>query len=684
MFRSIPPHDSRTPRDAAPPWARKSQDSDGAALHQASDTLGAERNDNEAGRNVNEAGRNSTQARPETTDDTSTDSAELPLLLKRHFGHDAFRPLQKQIVLDALSGRDVFVLMPTGGGKSLCYQLPAVIGQGVTVVVSPLIALMQDQVKAMQATGIRATLLNSTVSRDEVLRREEQARQGEFDLLYLSPERLAGHAGVRLLEKLPLSRFAIDEAHCISEWGHDFRPEYRQIGALLRERFPQVPIIALTATATPRVAEDIVRQLHLREPAVHRSGFERKNLFYEVRPKKEVFEQVLAYLNDNPSSEGIIYCHSRNNVDELSAKLKSHRIAALPYHAGLDHETRAENQHEFIYGDSRVMVATIAFGMGIDKPDVRFVIHTDLPRHLEGYYQETGRAGRDGLPADCLLFYSPGDRVKIERFIEEKSQEHERQHARAQLQQVMSFATTHRCRCVPLLDYFGQQHPGDCGHCDNCLRPPAMVDATTDARKLLSAVVRTGQRFGVNHVIDVLRGSESEQVLRHRHNTLSVHKIGSDQSKAHWQSVAQALIEAGQLALSTDGFSIATLTTQSTPVLRGEVPVTIAQPRAAPKRRDTTPADTDAALFEKLRALRRTIASNEAVPPYMVFSDVSLREMASRKPRSPQAMSQITGVGPYKLQRYGEPFLQEILLHEGSADSGSDDPNAGPVTLPTD
>ncbi len=602
---------------------------------------------------------------------TSPGAGDLDALLKRHFGHGGFRPMQREIIDDTLAGRDVFVLMPTGGGKSLCYQLPALLTGGMTVVVSPLIALMQDQVTQLEQNGIRATLLNSTLDLDEAYRREQAALAGEYDLVYLAPERLFSAAGARLLDKLDVGRFAIDEAHCISEWGHDFRPEYRMLAQLrsgFGGRFADTPVIALTATATPRVREDIVGQLGLRAPAEYRGDFERTNLMYELRPKQKLFEQVLAYLRDNPLYEGIIYCNSRKRCDELSAKLQAHNIAALPYHAGLAAQEREQHQHDFIHGDARVVVATIAFGMGVDKPDVRFVIHADMPRSLEGYYQETGRAGRDGLPADCIFFYSGGDRGKVEFFIEQKESEEEREHARWQLRRVVSYAHHTGCRMTPLLAYFGQEHPGRCGHCDNCLKPPDVTDATTDAQKLISAVARTGQRFGFSHVINVLRGSKAQKLIDYEHDRLSVYGIGEDRPATYWRQLGDHLVQEGLLAASADQFRTIHLTPDSRSVLVGDRPVTLALSRVAKRtaaRRaivdDGTPVDE--ALFEKLRGLRKDLADERGVPPYVVFGDKTLVQLAQLLPQDEPAFLAISGVGQKKLEQFGPVFMETIRQH---------------------
>ncbi|MEM8738003.1 MAG: DNA helicase RecQ [Planctomycetota bacterium] len=610
-------------------------------------------------------------------------AADLDLLLKQHFGHHAFRPQQRAIIDDAVAGRDVFVILPTGGGKSLCYQLPALADdRGTTVVVSPLIALMQNQVDLLTANGVPATYLNSTLDLDEQWSREQDALAGKYRLVYLAPERLMSAPGKSLLGRLDVARFAIDEAHCISEWGHDFRPEYRMLGQLrsgFDGRFADTPVMALTATATPRVADDIVRELALRDPAQHRGGFERTNLTYEVRPKQRVVAQILDHLEANPLHEGIVYCLSRKRCEEVAGQLKEQGIPALPYHAGLDPSTREANQHAFIFGDARVVCATIAFGMGVDKPDVRFVFHADLPRHIEGYYQETGRAGRDGLPADCVLFYSGGDRGKIEFFINQKETEAEQEHARQQLEQVVKFAHDTGCRTRALLAHFGEDHPGACGHCDNCIKPPKLVDATQDARKLLSAVARTGQRFGLSHVVNVLRGSRSERVLSRNHHELSVHGIGKDQPTGHWRQLAEHLLHHGQLALSADEYRTAFLTPQSKEVLAGDVTVRLPQSRVAatsadrrrPRAASTPGLDPDLpineSLFAALRELRRDLARNQGVPPYVVFGDAALRQMAQALPTTNQAFLAINGVGQTKLDRYGPQFLEAIREHADSA-----------------
>ncbi|HEY5036745.1 MAG TPA: DNA helicase RecQ, partial [Chthoniobacterales bacterium] len=449
--------------------------------------------------------------------------------LKKHFGYSAFRPLQEEIVRDALAGRDVFALMPTGGGKSLCFQLPALLRAGLTIVISPLISLMKDQVDALQASGVAATFLNSSLEGNEARSRLRGLYNGEFRLLYVAPERLMLESFIAKVHEWNVAQIAIDEAHCISEWGHDFRPEYREL-ARLRQFLPNVPLMALTATATERVREDIVRQLKLRDPRIYVASFDRPNLTYSVVPKASPYDQLLHFLRARPNDSGIVYCASRKSADSIAAKLNADGIPAKPYHAGLENSERAQNQEAFLRDDVRVVSATIAFGMGINKPNVRFVVHYDLPKNIESYYQETGRAGRDGLPSDCVLLFSAGDVVKQTRFIEEKS-ESEARIAREQLRQMVHYAETRECRRTTLLHYFAEERPNEpCNGCDNCLNPPETFDGTVVAQKFLSCVLRVQQKsgfaFGLNHIVEILLGADTEAIRQRGHNELSTYGVG--------------------------------------------------------------------------------------------------------------------------------------------------------------
>jgi ATP-dependent DNA helicase RecQ len=603
--------------------------------------------------------------------------------LKSNFGHTTFRPGQRQIVDMVLAGRDMLVLMPTGGGKSLTYQLPALLRPGLTVVISPLIALMQDQVERLEANGIPATFVNSSLAPAERARREQAAVRGDYKLLYVSPERLLGESFLALLNRVAagpgIALFAVDEAHCVSEWGHDFRPEYRQLSRV-RRHFPTVPMLALTATATERVRQDILTQLQLKEPYLHVASFNRPNLFYDVRAKhKHSYAELVSLLREIGGSAGnapvIIYCQSRRSVEQLSERLSRDGIRALPYHAGLSPEERTEYQSRFIRDDVPVLVATIAFGMGIGKPDVRAVIHYDLPRSLESYYQESGRAGRDGDPARCVIFFAYGDRAKIEFMIAQKSEPQEQRVAREQLAQVTAYCEGTVCRRTTLLAYFGEEAPGEnCGACDVCLgQRAAPEDRTVDAQKFLSAVAKTGQRFGMRHVADVLRGANTQRILSNNHHQLSVYGIGRDHSAAEWQRIGRALAQQG-LVDSWSGeagnYPILRLNPASWEVLRSQRRVEIVPMpptgRDSHDGREGRRAPEEALnpvrqqLFAELRALRREIAEEEDVPAYIVFSDASLRSMALACPRTLDAFARVPGVGSRKLAAYGERFVRAI------------------------
>src|SRR6516225_2263453 len=592
--------------------------------------------------------------------------SSLYLALKQYFGYDSFRPLQEEIVRDALGGRDVFVLMPTGGGKSLCFQLPALIREGLTIVVSPLISLMKDQVDALQTSGIAATYLNSTLDRREATARWRGLHRGEYRMLYVGPERLMLDAFLERALNWNIAQFAIDEAHCISEWGHDFRPEYRELKKL-RKHLPEVPIMALTATATERVRTDIVQQLHLSEPRCYIASFNRPNLTYRVVPKSTPYEQLLGFIRSRPNDSGIVYCASRKSTDSLTRNINEDGVSAKPYHAGLTTTERTKHQESFLRDDVRVITATIAFGMGINKPNVRFVVHYDLPKNLESYYQETGRAGRDSLPSECVLLFSASDVAKQLHFIDEKS-EKEARIARAQLQQMVHYAETRECRRATLLEYFGEtfsQRP--CDGCDNCLQPRETFDGTLHAQKFLSCVYRVHARhgfgFGLNHVVDILRGADTEMIRQRRHNELSTYGIGRDLKRDAWQAVGRELLRLGFIECAPGKFATLTLTPAGRELLRNRTPITLTKQVdiAAEKEKPRAGAiECDEVLFEQLRALRRKLADERDVPAYVIFSDVSLREMARNYPTAVGEFRRIPGVGEQKLKDFAQPFLSEI------------------------
>lgn len=602
---------------------------------------------------------------------------DLTIDLKRNFGFDSFRPGQHSIVRDALAGRDVLAIMPTGGGKSLCFQLPAVMQSGVTLVVSPLIALMQDQVRLLTQNGIAATLINSSLDGREIATRLRGTRNGEYKLVYVAPERLLQSEFIgQLLPTLNaehgLTAFVIDEAHCVSEWGHDFRPEYRQL-ATLRQRFADVPVWAFTATATERVRQDIVEQLALPNPAIHVASFNRANLFYAVKPKdKRTYDELLTRASD--ASAGIVYCMSRKRVDELAQRLQSDGVRALPYHAGLDAEERKRNQDAFIRDDAQVIVATIAFGMGINKPDVRWVVHFDLPRTLESYYQESGRAGRDGDPAQCILYFSAADIRTAEFLIQQKIDpvsgeplEDEQRMARQQLRQVLSYAESAECRRAIQLRYFGEAFEPPCDACDNCTNPREIQDWTTPAQQFLSCIARLAQRrerYGAAHLIDILRGSEAQKVIDRGHRSLSVYGIGKDRSIDEWRHLVRNLIHQGLVNETQDGYPVLVLNQDSWSVLRGERKVTIAaaakRERRAKKSSSPITSSAHDPLFDRLRALRKRLADEAGVPPYVIFHDATLREMSQRHVTSLEEFARIPGVGATKLAKYGEAFVSEI------------------------
>ncbi|PWB56935.1 MAG: DNA helicase RecQ [Candidatus Methanoperedenaceae archaeon] len=584
-------------------------------------------------------------------------------ILRRYFGYSEFRQLQKDIIQDVLKGNDVLVLMPTGGGKSLCYQYPSLVFKGLTIVISPLISLMKNQVDSMRLNGITAEFINSSLNYQDIQRIKSDLLQNRIKLLYIAPERFTIPTFLSFLKGLKISLFAIDEAHCISEWGHDFRPEYRQLRQM-RQYFPDVPIIALTATATTKVREDIINELGLIDCHRFLASFNRENLVYYVRPKQDVFKQIVDILRSKPGCSGIIYCFSRKIVETITEGLKSAGLRALPYHAGLSASIRSKNQEKFIKDDVEVLVATIAFGMGIDKPNIRFVIHHDLPKNLEAYYQETGRAGRDGLKSECVLFYSFGDRQKIEYFINQMSNEKERQIAKNKLNTIIDFSETNLCRRKLLLGYFGEDFKEDnCSACDNCLLPKEEIEATGQIMIILSCVEEMGERFGINYVIDVLMGGKTNRLLQNGHTSLRSYGAGKNIHKKMWHSFIRELIRRGYLNVEGE-YPVLKLNPKSRDILsRSGSSVEndkIYLAHTIEKPVKIEPERIDDGLFEKLRTLRKTLADAQNQPPYLIFNDASLKMMASRRPCNPRDFRKITGVGDKKLESYGGIFIAEI------------------------
>ncbi|GAB2882909.1 DNA helicase RecQ [Microbulbifer echini] len=585
-------------------------------------------------------------------------------ILEHVFGYAHFRDPQEAVINTLMSGDDALVLMPTGGGKSLCYQIPALARPGCGVVISPLIALMQDQVEALQEAGIRAAYLNSSVPYDEVQAIESQLLHGELDLLYLAPERLLQGRTLSLLQRTQLSLFAIDEAHCVSQWGHDFRADYLQLSCL-HEQFPSVPRIALTATADKRTRAEIAQRLDLEGARHFVSSFDRPNIQYHIEPKDNQRRQILQFLkNGREDQAGVVYCLSRAKVENTAEWLTQQGFTALPYHAGLPAETRAEHQRRFLREEGVIVVATIAFGMGIDKPDVRFVVHLDLPKSVEAYYQETGRAGRDGEPSVALLLYGLEDVVKLGQMVasSEGSEEHKRQE-RTRLNAMLGLCEMTECRRQALLHYFAETLEQPCGNCDTCLESPATWDGSEAAIKLLSCVYRTGQRFGASHVIDVLRGSDNEKVRKFSHNQLSTHGIGKELTGTEWRAVVRQLIVRGYLEVEGE-FQNLTLTENCRPLLRGEEKLQLrklpgktprAQARSSAAMEDLEPGEQP--LWEALRNCRKELAEERGVPPYVVFHDATLRGMVKAHPQTRSELLAVSGVGDSKLERFGDTFL---------------------------
>ncbi len=584
-------------------------------------------------------------------------------LLKTHFGYDSFLPLQEEIIGAVMGGQDCFVLMPTGGGKSLCYQLPAMTLPGLTLVVSPLIALMKDQVDALEANELPAAYINSTQTPDELRQVVRQLRAGEIRLLYVAPERVTEPRFAGFLQTLDVSLVAIDEAHCVSEWGHEFRPAYRELAGV-RRTCPNAPVIALTATATERVRADVLSQLGLRNPKTFISSFNRPNLTYSVEPKERGLSSLLPLLERHRGGSAIIYCGSRKATEEVTQTLSGRGFIAEAYHAGLEPETRRSVQDRFIRDRTPIVVATIAFGMGINKPDVRLVAHYDLPKSVEGYYQETGRAGRDGLPSECVLYFSYGGKSRQEYFINQIEDAEERERARERLEQVISLCSLSSCRRKFVLEYLGEEWPDvDCDNCDNCTQPREEYDATEIAQKVLSAVIRTGERFGAAHVIGVLRGSRSKRIRQQEHDQLPVYGIAANHSRDELRDLTEELKREGLLSASDGEYQILAVPPKGREFLKNRETLTLSRPLV--ERKETVAelavGDTYAeALLHELRSLRRQIADHNGVPAYVVFNDKSLREMAKKVPLNRQTFARISGVGEVKLREYGGPFLKVI------------------------
>jgi len=595
---------------------------------------------------------------------------ETPLaVLRTVFGFQTFRAHQQAVIDDLLSGQDCFVLMPTGGGKSLCYQIPALILPGTAIVVSPLIALMQDQVSALKAYGVRAAYYNSTLDADAAHQVLMQLHTGQLDLLYVSPERLLNESFFKQLQQMPISLFAVDEAHCVSQWGHNFRPEYSQIGAL-RERFPQVPFLALTATADEVTRQDIMQRLHLQHAKIHIGGFDRANIRYTVSEKNQPMKQLLAFLNSQSDKQqsGIVYCLSRKRVEEVALKLQEAGFRSKAYHAGLPTEIRQSVHQQFMRDEVTIVVATVAFGMGIDKPNVRFVVHYDLPKNIEGYYQETGRAGRDGLPSEALLLYGAQDIVTARYFVNQNPNEAQKRIEAHKLDAMVQFAEAVTCRRQVLLHYFGEEAHQQCGNCDVCLNPPRFFDGTTEAQKALSCVYRLQESFGMRYVIDVLRGLEHERIRQLNHQQLSTYGIGKDLSAAQWTSIFRQLIHLGYLQQDIQNYSVLKLMPNAGEILKGQKRLQLAAPRhqLASSNRGSRKQDKanlsagELQDFEGLRQLRKEIADSEERPAYQVFGDAVLIEMVQKRPQTESALLAINGVGEQKLARYGFEFLHYL------------------------
>ncbi|MFN3403441.1 MAG: DNA helicase RecQ [Cytophagaceae bacterium] len=586
--------------------------------------------------------------------------------LKSVFGYNQFRGNQIEIINNVLSGKNTFVLMPTGAGKSLCYQLPAIMSKGTAIVISPLIALMKNQVDQLNALGINAQFLNSTLTKSEINKVKKETLNGEVKLLYVAPESLTKEDNIEFLKKGTISFVAIDEAHCISEWGHDFRPEYRKIRSII-DVLGNLPVIALTATATPKVQIDIQKNLQMEEADLFKSSFNRKNLYYEVRKKSQTKKQLIKFIHENKGKSGIVYCLSRKKVEEIAELLKVNGIKALPYHAGLDSHIRMANQDAFLNEDADVIVATIAFGMGIDKPDVRYVIHYDAPKSLEGYYQETGRAGRDGLEGKCIMFYDVEDIVKLEKFNKDKSVT-ERDNARHLLQEIVAYSESSVCRRKQLLHYFGEHLENDCGFCDNCIKPKEKFEAMEEVLLAIKTVLQTEERFDIAHLSSVLTGQENEYVKSYSHDQLEVFGKGKDKTVEFWNSLYRQILLEEYLEKDIENYGVVKVTDKGMDYLENPVPVTLSKDHDYNEESTEETLEKqaagakayDPALFDSLKALRKKIAKEKNLPPYVIFQDPSLEEMATTYPTTKEELSHINGVGMGKVQKFGKPFLDLI------------------------